>query len=524
MNSFITFLKIKGSLSFNSFVFHFRQLPLLKKMISKTIFKNNIERIVWIIVNAIFRLIKMFFSNLLYFMLISFGAYTFLNEFSIDFSSDIFIQTYELLFLGSSVVFGSFKENIASPTVDNYYVIKLMKGDCKKYLEFEFLFLYLTKLVFLIPFMIYMAKFTKTSVAITSMMVGSWILMRLFSYCWELFISKFKHYQVIYIVTLLVSFAIVLGCAGLILAKNTFYIDWRIIIVACTFLAFIGLLLIRNFNYSNLAIKRFNLNSLVRPENVEAEISKQSVKISDKDFKVNSRVWDKKGFIFFNDIFMARHRRLLLKPVAIFSGCIAIVIVVVLVVAFLSFKTIEPIGNGLLERIGALFFVLYFVNRGENYTNALFFNCDVSMLRYSFFRTPKNTLTNFWIRFRNLVILNMIPSILLVILVLILFAFSGIEFFYMFMYSIQILEISLLFSIHYLFVYTMFQPYTENLEQKSYFARFANSFLYFVFFALQDVKLQIFPSFIVVTIITVLYAIIGSLLIMKYASKRFRLR
>jgi len=524
MKSFFTFFKLRYAISFNTFIYRLKQLPLIKKLVRKEVYRNKIERIIWSLIYTLFTILRLLFSNLTYLFFIGFSIFLIGNEFTPDFQSDSFIQTYELMFLGTSVVFGSFINSLTAASLDNYYAVRLMKANCKQYLWFEFLMLYLPKLAILLPFTFFVANLSNTSILIALMMCASWVMLRVFSLFFELFISKFKRYKGIKLVMIAISALVTIGCALLLINKNAFFIDWRIVLIISAFLVLIGYAVNRKFDYEALAIKRFTLNDVVKAENVAIEMTKQSVKISDKDYELSASILDKKGFVFFNDVFMSRHRRLLLKPILIYSSIIAVAIIISILAGFFYPEVIKGIADSLAERVSVFFFMMYFINRGENYTNALFFNCDVSMLRYSFYRSPKNILTNFWIRFRNLAVLNMIPSILLVILVLILFMFSGLGAFDMFMYAIQILEISLLFSIHYLFLYTMFQPYTENLQQKSYIARFSHSFLYILFYILREVKLPILPAFITVTIIMILYALIGSWAIMKYASNRFRLR
>ena len=524
MKSFFTFFKLRYAISFNTFIYQLRKIPLIKKLVRKEIYRDKIEKIIWSVIYTLFTILRLLFSNLAYLFFIGFGIFLIGNEFSPDFQSDAFIQTYELIFLGASVIFGSFKESLVTASLDNYYAVRLLKANCKEYLWFEFLMLYLPKLAILLPFTFFMAKISNTSELIALMMCGCWVMLRLFSLYFELFISKFKSYKGIRFALIAISVLILLGFALLLINEKMFFIDWRIVLVISAVLALVGYIANRKFDYEAFAIKRFTLNDVIKADNVAAEITKQSVKISDKDYKLSANILDKKGFVFFNDVFMSRHRRLLLKPILIYSGAIAVAIIVSILAGFFYPEVIWGVADNLNERVSMFFFLMYFINRGENYTNALFFNCDVSMLRYGFYRSPKNILTNFWIRFRNLAVLNMIPSILLVILVLIIFMFSGVGAFDMFMYAVQILEISLLFSIHYLFMYTMFQPYTENLKQKSYIARFSHSFLYFIFYILREVKLPILPAFITITIITILYAVIGSGVIMKYASSRFKLR
>ena len=61
-------------------------------------------------------------------------------------------------------------------------------------------------------------------------------------------------------------------------------------------------------------------------------------------------------------------------------------------------------------RIPVFLFVMYLVNRGTTFTQALFINCDHSMLTYAFYKKPGTILKLFWIRLRELVKINLLSA------------------------------------------------------------------------------------------------------------------
>lgn len=50
------------------------------------------------------------------------------------------------------------------------------------------------------------------------------------------------------------------------------------------------------------------------------------------------------------------------------------------------------------------------LNRGTDFTQALFVNCDSSLLTYSFYKRPKFILRLFQIRLREIVKINLLPA------------------------------------------------------------------------------------------------------------------
>ena len=58
---------------------------------------------------------------------------------------------------------------------------------------------------------------------------------------------------------------------------------------------------------------------------------------------------------------------------------------------------------------------MYMLNRGTAYTQAMFMNCDHSMLTYRIFRTPKVILGLFKERLKTLMIYNMVPALVIAV-------------------------------------------------------------------------------------------------------------
>ena len=72
-----------------------------------------------------------------------------------------------------------------------------------------------------------------------------------------------------------------------------------------------------------------------------------------------------------------------------------------------------------------MLFLMYFINTGKNITNAMFMNCDHSMLFYRFYREPKIVLSLFRERLKTVIIINLLPTIILALILAILLFLSG---------------------------------------------------------------------------------------------------
>ncbi len=174
-------------------------------------------------------------------------------------------------------------------------------------------------------------------------------------------------------------------------------------------------------------------------------------------------------------------------------------------------------------------FVMYILNRGENITQAMFFNCDSSMMIYNIYRRPDVILGVFTERLKTLIRINLLPSCVIAAGLPLVYLCSGgtrRPFEYAIM-VITILAISVFFSVHYLTMYYLLQPYTEGLAQKGVAYRMVMVLTYVVYYACLQVKALRANSLlfgIVVCVFTVLYVAAALVLTYRLAPKTFRLR
>ena len=161
-----------------------------------------------------------------------------------------------------------------------------------------------------------------------------------------------------------------------------------------------------------------------------------------------------------------------------------------------------------------------------NFTQALFMNCDHSLLTYSFYKQPSFILRLFQIRLREIMKINAVPALVIGIgLALILFATGGTDnpLNYVVL-VVSILCMSLFFSIHYLTIYYLLQPYNAGTELKSGTYRIVLSVTYVICFALMRLRMPIMIFGIMTIVFCVLYSIVASILVYRFAPKTFRLR
>ena len=249
--------------------------------------------------------------------------------------------------------------------------------------------------------------------------------------------------------------------------------------------------------------KALHDGAIIEKETVRVE--KARVK-SFKSIKANGTVkGNKKGFEYLNALFAKRHfKMLMLKPIvctAIILALIAFVVVAIIYDYYTStsyedclnmvltnlrnlvlFKGYEdPLAlneldtdflffrNAVQNHLLALFIPISICDNTYKSTQAMYINCDNSLMTFSFFKQPKMIIRLFDVRLKQLISINLLPAIAMTIgCNLILFATGGQD--YPFQYLINFVVIacmSISFSLYWLSVYYLFQPYTTTAGVKS---------------------------------------------------------
>lgn len=170
-------------------------------------------------------------------------------------------------------------------------------------------------------------------------------------------------------------------------------------------------------------------------------------------------------------------------------------------------------------------FVMYVINRGAGFTQALFMNCDHSLLTYSFYKKPKFVLRLFWIRLREIIKINLPPAAIIGGgLAALLYATGGTD--DPTDYAVIIVSIicmSVFFSMHYLTIYYLLQPYNAGTEIKSGTYQLIMSATYLVCYFMMQVKMPTKVFGLAAIAFCVVYCAAASVLVYKFAPKTFKI-
>ena len=273
--------------------------------------------------------------------------------------------------------------------------------------------------------------------------------------------------------------------------------------------------------YKELTLQKIRKNYDQLDRNKQVQKTMQRAGIS-ADTAITSR---RRGFEYLNELFIKRHRKTLWQTTEIILIGAACAIVLCIVLMLRIPKTRAPINEWIMRGLPVLTFVMYFLNRGLSFTQAMFINCDHAMLTYPFYKQPKAILRLFRIRLREIMKINAAPGTLIGCGLALLLAISG-GTDNPWNYAVVLVSpiaISMFFSVHYLTIYYLLQPYTAGSEIKSPLYRFITAATYYCCYLLMQQKLPTFAFGLTCIAFCVIYCIVACILVYKFAARTFRI-
>ena len=318
-----------------------------------------------------------------------------------------------------------------NPTKDKYYAMILMNMDAKKYTLSNYYYSMIKVILGFMPFTILFGSMSGVPLLICLIMPIFVVMIKMIFSIYVLW--DFKHNgrarnenvpsKIMWSsIIILVLIAYGLPFIGIAINSTMFYIIFAI--------SFIGGI------FSFIYINKFNdykrlYKEILTPNNVYAvENQKNATTIQNNTLKQieldNSLTSNKNGFAYFHELFVKRHRRILTKSARKTAIISLLIIAIVIIVTQINVDFKEKTNEIMLIYLPYFVFIMYMINRGTVVTQAMFMNCDHSMLTYRFYRTPKVILALFKERLKTLIGINLIPALVIAIgLPLILFITGG---------------------------------------------------------------------------------------------------
>lgn len=503
-------LKISYLISLNMLIFYLSKLPIIGRFIETSkLHQNRLIHGLYSFCGLLNMLFSMVMSKILYLLFLLGWTYV------ISHSFDGFIVLYLLLSIcgaiGNSKLF-----NLQTSTK---YSISLLKMRAQDYLRARYyvgLFFYL--LVYILFFIIY-AFLRKESLLMALLLaVSTFSIKIVMDYLQILYDKKYHHILNTNKAKILLGLLFIfLAATGLMYLKIQIpYVILWLVLSGFFIISMYALYQLHIYNEYEHIYKE-----LIKNE-VTIDVTKEMYKIKEKDIEVGQTyVKNKKGYRLLNALFFQRYRSRLLKPAFIYAG-----IIIVAGMLVILFKKYIP-ANKYIH--GFLFLLVYGMCPGSKTVSMMFYACDRALLRYNFYRHPHVVFRFFLTRLKTIFTITLIPGITFLFTCFILlshlsFGYNTLERGIFLLVSVLLM---IFYSVHYLGLYYLFQPFNEDSEIKKPAYHVINSVVYLIALnagnTVLSAKISIVSFAVFLVIFTCIYSALIIYLVARYGSKRFKL-
>lgn len=283
--------------------------------------------------------------------------------------------------------------------------------------------------------------------------------------------------------------------------------------------------------YTIFAKKMVSLKDFLEQDDAVKEARAADVQIQDKDIskeELRSRKYEEKeGYDYLNAIFFERHKRIVSRAV---KSRIIIILAVGLIGAvallFVGEQMKQKTFEAMTQMMPVMVFVMYLESTGGRICKAMFFNCDISLLKYGYYREADAILKNFKIRLRKLLMLDAVPAAIICGMILLWTLLCG-EILAV-LKAIPLMAGSLLlsafFCLFHLFMYYITQPYTEEKTVKSPIFSVVNALVYFGCYLCLQIQTGSWLFTLGVLAVTIIFIPLSYFCVFRFAPKTFKIR
>ncbi len=517
--------RLRNAYKANGVIYYLRQIPLVKKLIPAGAYGSRGIKYFANFISILLEIANTFVWKLAYIAIIYFLI--------VAMKPEDLAGTYLHAFFFLTIAGGFMNTSLFDPTNDKYYAIILMRMDAKKYTLSNYIY-------FLIRVFVGFSPFTCLFSALVGLPWYYGLFMALFVVLLKLVFSGFilwdniRDYRrgrlnndkrmaaYIWIAAFALCFAAFgVPYMGFILPAVIYLI---VLVLLLGFSVVAALYLGRCGGYQNLYRELLAQSPACQiSSNQNNAVQAMTLKKIELTADIES---NKKGYAYFNDLFFKRHRRMLHKPAKRICVVSFLLFIVITVASFLKPEVSTVMNELLMNLLPYFLFIMYMIHPGRGITQAMFMNCDHSMLSYRFYRQPRVILALFVERLKSLMLIGLVPAVFIGAELTALVAITGgtadpINYILVF---VTIIMMSLFFSVHYMVLYYLLQPYNLQLESRNAAYTLANAITYIVCYIAIGKRIPTLFFGTVMTAFSVIYIIVALFLVYRLAPKTFKLR
>ena len=513
---------LKNTYRVNSILYALKQMLLIKMILPSVLYGARGLKIFANILSAIWEILSAFLGKFIYLMciyaIVAYGYDGYSNK------SELFLHM--LLFL---TIIGAFMNtNLFNPSKEKYYAVFLMRMDAKQYVLINYGYAILKVVIGFMPFMILVGSILDLPLWLDVILPFSIAGLKLFVAATSLWDYEkrglaYNENRLGKFLWAFVALMVIIACGLPAVNIAVPQIVSTALFIAFVPLGIIGAVKVIRFDEYKAVFRDLFAQTQPFADKKTQALRKQSEKYISADTSITS---DRKGFEYLNELFIKRHKNILWSASKMITY-VCLVLIAGAIIASYVFPEFREVTNHLiLNWLPYFVFIMYIINRGTGFTQALFVNCDHSLLTYPFYKQPGMILKLFAIRLREIMKINALPALVIGAgLALLLFITGGTD--NPLNYAVIIVSIlcmSAFFSVHYLTIYYLMQPYNAATEIKNGMYQVVKAATYVVCYYMIKVRMPTIVFGTLTIVFCILYCMIACILVYRFAPKTFRLR
>ncbi|MRN55935.1 hypothetical protein [Paenibacillus monticola] len=529
-------LDIRSASGTNRFIYYFKRIPMLGKLLKDDIYANAVLKRTFSVIVFILKVLWGFMSKFAYIGILIYGP-VILTSSELPIKEQYQLYLHIVLFL-SFIVAAVSNVFIMEPKRDKYICVKLMRLPASDYMRATLTLQGLTFLLYFLPPMMVFASLLGAPVwqgAMLALLLTAWrtiteaLNLWLFAKKGIVLAKKLNWVWSVIGVGFLLAYLPLYLEEALISTTQLFSVPLTLVILVLGIAAGIYIARYPDYREAVDAVTKRD-EPLLDVGRMMKESRVKNVQTIEQDYTaehLRSSQWEgKKGYAYLNAIFFSRHKRLIIQPMQRRLVIVLVFFLIGIITILVSPETSSKGVPYLMSNLPIFLIIMNYTSIGERLCRGLFNNCDLSLLRYGFYRKRAAILHNFTIRLFKLIRLNLLLAAAISVAGTSLILLSGADWALadVIIIWITILCLSLFFSVHHLFMYYIFQPYSTELGVKNPLFTIVNSIVLAIGFV--SIQFQSTPVYFVLIVLlaTLVYMIIALFLIYKFSATTFRVK
>jgi hypothetical protein len=533
LTTFSTLFSIRTSSTVNRLIFYAQKLPLVGKAIKDTQYANLKGKKAIAVIASLLHIIWGFVSKLAFLGLMVYMPAVAINgTLSQEDQLSLFLHIFLLLSFG---VAGVASVKVLETKREKYIAVKLMRMKPAAYMQASLGYRYCSYFIYYIPAMLLFTSLLNVPILQGMALAVSVTLWRVL--CEYLHLKLFQKKGIVLIknnVAVWLAIGLGYGAAYVPLLLNwtpmsgELLLLWPVTLVIAMLGAIAALQLKRYSDYRtavDAATKRDD--PLLDLSRMFVEANKKQVKSKDIDYTSiagqTAQYNNREGYAYLNALFFARHRSLLLRPLWNRMAIIGALGVIGIALAIFEPEKASSLAAKWSTGLPWLIWIMNFLSIGEKACKAIFYNCDLSLMRYSFYRNAAEQ--HFRERLYRICGYNLALAALLgAALTGFALTAGGVPSEELLLTLVSLFALAVFFSIHHLFLYYILQPYSTELNMKNPFFFVVNFIVSIAFVLALILKADAAALAIAIVAITIVYFITALTLVKKWGPRTFRVK